>query len=476
MQFSFEIALIDPKIASFRYPQSLLKEIVIAALGKWANASNLIFVESAKLEGIHHLLFKVVDHEAQLDSPNIDVFAMTKFLHNSDVEIWINGNHNWSNIGPEQSSKSGIDLLTVLLHEIGHALGLDHDENNQTSVMYFEYTGLKHCLATRDTKAVCSEFGPVRGNFAINNPTNERIPGRYVQFLAIGLDQYLFFSEKPNQVHGVRKLKALRSRNLRVWERLELPEMDKQNFWGHLHLVKLSRRLLITKQGFDQSHSRMAVIPISWHSPMFNKCAFDEVTNLKLSKTQAIGFDNNLIILGIDGNELKTNTIHKKSPGRPPEKMVGEWEFDKPQPWKPLDFSEEYFKLVGTFNRVFLFSMDKDGQLSWRFNETGTSWSPQVNYPNISKVQTFDAAAFGDLIYVAHISEIDKMSATVRVRTWRVDDSEDSKLAEENAVQVYLLDLAGVDDNVPLSLTIVYQNARMTLALENDNKIFFQEI
>ena len=76
-------------------------------------------------------------------------------LHFDDDENWsING--------------SGIDLITVAAHEIGHLLGIEHS-NVPSALMYPYYTGIKRQLDNDDCLAVWDLYGYP---FSISGPTS----------------------------------------------------------------------------------------------------------------------------------------------------------------------------------------------------------------------------------------------------------------------------------------------------------------
>ena len=55
------------------------------------------------------------------------------------------------------------NMLHVLIHEIGHSLGLTHDANNNKSVMWWQYNGQLH-LNDFDIKRITDKYGKRRWN------------------------------------------------------------------------------------------------------------------------------------------------------------------------------------------------------------------------------------------------------------------------------------------------------------------------
>jgi hypothetical protein len=76
-------------------------------------------------------------------------------------ELHFDDNENWTLDG------SGIDLITVAIHEIGHLLGIAHS-NNSSAIMYPYYFGLNRNLHTDDILAVIELYGSF---FTITGPS-----------------------------------------------------------------------------------------------------------------------------------------------------------------------------------------------------------------------------------------------------------------------------------------------------------------
>lgn len=79
-------------------------------------------------------------------------------------DIVMNSNAAWQ-------INNDYDLLTVAIHEFGHALGMGHSAIS-TADMYASYTGMKQSLASDDTSGIQSIYGPVP-----NDPTNNTTMG-----------------------------------------------------------------------------------------------------------------------------------------------------------------------------------------------------------------------------------------------------------------------------------------------------------
>lgn len=67
-------------------------------------------------------------------------------------DIFFNSNVNWS-------SSTGYDLLTVALHEFGHAAGGLGESTVTSAVMYADYEGVRQALTTDDIQGIQSVYG-----------------------------------------------------------------------------------------------------------------------------------------------------------------------------------------------------------------------------------------------------------------------------------------------------------------------------
>ncbi|MBI1324512.1 matrixin family metalloprotease [bacterium] len=65
------------------------------------------------------------------------------------------------NVGVNWNLGSNIDLRTVILHEVGHSLGLDHPSDTQ-SIMYESYQGVRPTLAAGDIAGIQALYGARR--------------------------------------------------------------------------------------------------------------------------------------------------------------------------------------------------------------------------------------------------------------------------------------------------------------------------
>ena len=95
-------------------------------------------------------------------------------------DIILNSNMNFGT--------TGYDLETVVLHEIGHALGLN-ESTVTTSVMYGYYNGVKQSLTSDDTSGIQSLYGtlPTRSGNNASFATATNITGNINGNLQIDL-------------------------------------------------------------------------------------------------------------------------------------------------------------------------------------------------------------------------------------------------------------------------------------------------
>lgn len=77
------------------------------------------------------------------------------YLDTALAEVYLNPAVDWTPAG----GASELDLETVLLHEIGHALGLGHFDSPPESVMTPVYSGVRRALFPIDHAALCLVHG-----------------------------------------------------------------------------------------------------------------------------------------------------------------------------------------------------------------------------------------------------------------------------------------------------------------------------
>ena len=97
---------------------------------------------------------------------------------------------------------SNYDLLTVALHEFGHALGLGESQVQQ-AVMYGTYQGVEQSLATDDIAGIDSIYGPRQPDYFManfNNSTSANAANLNPYFNGSGQFGYESFDiQNPNQ-------------------------------------------------------------------------------------------------------------------------------------------------------------------------------------------------------------------------------------------------------------------------------------
>jgi hypothetical protein len=120
------------------------------ALATWSAVTPLAFSEVAP-QSHPNITFRF----GPIDGRN-NVLAQTWYPPAGSVEF--DSAESWS-ISGGPGGVQPIDLQTVALHEIGHALDLHHITNDPNSVMYPTYTGNKRALDANDIAAIQQLYG-----------------------------------------------------------------------------------------------------------------------------------------------------------------------------------------------------------------------------------------------------------------------------------------------------------------------------
>ncbi len=141
-----------------RLPPNRVREEVLRALGEWSRVAGVSFYEAVSPTALRTLNFlfargdhgdgypfdgpgRVLAHTFYPSPPNPESIAGD--VHLDDDEEWV--------IGPDISVRS-VDLFSVSLHEVGHALGLGHSDL-PGSVMY-PYYRRATALTQEDSNAI----------------------------------------------------------------------------------------------------------------------------------------------------------------------------------------------------------------------------------------------------------------------------------------------------------------------------------
>ncbi len=74
-------------------------------------------------------------------------------------DLHIDVNHTWVDDPTDTNADADIDIYTVVLHEIGHALGLSHSASS-TAVMNGSYGGARRTLTADDIAGIQAIYGP----------------------------------------------------------------------------------------------------------------------------------------------------------------------------------------------------------------------------------------------------------------------------------------------------------------------------
>jgi hypothetical protein len=99
------------------------------------------------------------EHRFQ-DSPTVLAFAFFPAQGSVSGSVVFNDAYEWSLNGKRVNGERTWNLIQVLIHELGHSLGLRHDSNNSTTdVMDPFYNGQILDLSPNDIKRIQQKYG-----------------------------------------------------------------------------------------------------------------------------------------------------------------------------------------------------------------------------------------------------------------------------------------------------------------------------
>jgi hypothetical protein len=168
--------------------QSVVRRAVKDAFDQWDSKSCLSFSE-AKSGGDIKLSWESGDHGDgyPFDGP---LGVLAHAFYPKDGRVHFDEDELWTDDNPP----SGIDLASVALHEIGHALGLAHSNDIQ-AVMYAYYGGRRRDLRSDDIAGIQSIYG--KGPCCVaTTVAASSLPAlhAYAQFLRVFRDEIILKS------------------------------------------------------------------------------------------------------------------------------------------------------------------------------------------------------------------------------------------------------------------------------------------
>ncbi len=143
--------------------EQMQRDAVDRAFALWADASKLTFT-SVTTGADLNISFEEGDHGDDFPFDGLGSNLGHAFFPGSGMpgEVHLCATENWV-IG--EAAESEIDLFAVLVHEIGHGLGVEHSLN-ATAVMLPSYMGTIDALAEDDIDSIQKLYGSADGTVA----------------------------------------------------------------------------------------------------------------------------------------------------------------------------------------------------------------------------------------------------------------------------------------------------------------------
>lgn len=261
MMSSSEITFsIDKSTVPTAFGEKTFQALIVSALENWGAVCGVVFREVEKPALRSHITFLFIAQSGS-DSNYMDAYAATtRNEETGSRTIAFDKNQAWNNPVGGDGELQGIDLYSVILHEIGHAIGIKHEDvKHDVDVMHAEYVGRKTKLTFRDIDAALKYNRPRLDQFAFAQPGAVLVPlGDYV---------YLIAKKDEKRDDGHIGWTVLRSRSLRVWAHFEDFETGHDgrifaNRFGHDKLVIG----LLTNAASPELH--VETRPLQWQVPM----------------------------------------------------------------------------------------------------------------------------------------------------------------------------------------------------------------
>ncbi len=148
--------------------RDVFRSEIAAALASWSAVADLSFTEVTSSQGAHILM-----RAWRLDGPG-KVLAQSELPPanpcHQDFDF-----ENWSTDGTPASGQ--IELRNVVCHEVGHALGLLHDDQNADALMAPYYSASVAKPRPRDITRIQALYGPPKSvPTPVPTPTPTPVP------------------------------------------------------------------------------------------------------------------------------------------------------------------------------------------------------------------------------------------------------------------------------------------------------------
>lgn len=135
---------------STQLPPDRINDLIQLAFNTWSPFCNKTFARINTLPADIQISFKIGYHGDGLFDTGILAHATRHFVH-------FNANIRFADV--KNGQFGGTDLFTIALHEIGHSLGLAHNEIDRNSIMFPSIAAnVVKGLNFGDKKAICELY------------------------------------------------------------------------------------------------------------------------------------------------------------------------------------------------------------------------------------------------------------------------------------------------------------------------------
>ena len=181
---------LDNNLTTIRWPERFLPVVIIAPLSmrselelslknvcvSWNNSSSRILLtyqfedyspevmdKSSLTDGKLRIYFQHDWRLLSIDPASLATTFISGYgnaIQEGDIVFNMNYDFHFTELSNDEISFNEYDIETILLHEIGHLIGLDHVDNDQTSVMnsYLMSGQVKRTPGAGDVKTISYKY------------------------------------------------------------------------------------------------------------------------------------------------------------------------------------------------------------------------------------------------------------------------------------------------------------------------------